>query len=268
MTSRAPDGCPSVLPATAPPEGVSTELSTCSHDVGTILLTVIIPAYNEALTIDALLRRVFATPEQKQVVVVDDGSRDGTGHVLREWEGYPNLTLLRHPDNRGKGAAIRTGLKHARGRFTVVQDADLEYDPGEYSRLLAPLVAGQAEVVYGSRYLGGGAPDRPPWTFNRLGVAALNLWLRLLYGVRLTDEATCYKVFPTEILWRMDLACEGFEFCPEVTAKASRLGLRILEVPISYHPRGRREGKKIRWRDGVTAAAALWRYRNWSPPAP
>jgi glycosyltransferase involved in cell wall biosynthesis len=233
------------------------------NSLDTLLLTVIVPVYNEAATIDTLLRRVFTAPYQKQVIVVDDGSVDGTRVVLQEWEGYPNLLILRHPVNRGKGAAIRTGLENAVGRYTLIQDADLEYDPDEYTRLLEPLLTGQAEVVYGSRYLSGG-PNRPPWTLNRLGVVILNRWLRLLYGVRLTDEATCYKVFPTEVLRRMDLACEGFEFCPEVTAKAFRLGLRIHEVPISYRPRGVREGKKIRWKDGCRAAVTLWKYRNWS----
>jgi glycosyltransferase involved in cell wall biosynthesis len=230
-----------------------------------VLLTVIVPVYNEVATIDVLLRRVSGAPYHKQVIVVDDGSRDGTGDVLRTWEGDPNLLILRHPNNRGKGAAIRTGLEHARGRYTIVQDADLEYDPNEYTLLLDPLVNGRAELVYGSRYLDGRSPNRSPWTVNRLGVIALNVWLRLLYRIRLTDEATCYKVFPTEVLRRMDLQCEGFEFCPEVTAKACRLGLRIHEVPISYRPRGIKEGKKIRWRDGATAAATLWRYRKWSP---
>ena len=266
MTNNETDGCVSTLLTNVPSDFVS--LPECSSNVGAILLTVIVPVYNEAVTIDALLRQVIAAPYQKQVIVVDDGSCDGSEKVLQAWEGYPSLTILRHLVNRGKGAAIRTGLERARGKFTLIQDADLEYDPVEYTRLLSPLIAGQAEVVYGSRYLSGGAPNRPPWTLNRLGVVALNLWLRLLYGVRLTDEATCYKVFPTEILRRMDLACEGFEFCPEVTAKASRLGLKIHEVSISYRPRKVSDGKKIRWKDGVKAAATLWWYRYWSPRSP
>jgi dolichol-phosphate mannosyltransferase len=268
MTTSPHDSSETVLAAPAPSDVAPTEPSDCSGSVDTLLLTVIVPVYNEEATIDTLLRRVCEAPYQKQVIVVDDGSHDGTGGVLRGWEGYPDLLILRHPTNRGKGAAIRTALERARGRFTLVQDADLEYDPNEYARLLAPLITGRAEVVYGSRYLDDQAPARPPWTLNRIGVVALNLWLRLLYGVRLTDEATCYKVFPTEVLRRMDLACEGFEFCPEVTAKAVRLGLRIHELPISYRPRGVKEGKKIRWKDGVRAATALWRYRNWAPRAP
>jgi glycosyltransferase involved in cell wall biosynthesis len=265
MTHSARDGGAATLPAAAPPELFSTEPAGQSEIVGTVLLTVLVPVYNEAATIDALLRRVLAAPYRKQVVVVDDGSRDDTQSVLQRWEGRANFVFLRHAVNRGKGAAIRTGLDRARGKFTLIQDADLEYDPGEYPRMLEPLVAGQADVVYGSRYLDMQAPGRAPWTLNRVGVVGLNLWLRLLYGVRLTDEATCYKAFPTEVLRRMDLACERFEFCPEVTAKASRLGLRIHEVPISYRPRGLKEGKKIRWRDGWVAAATLWKYRRWSP---
>lgn len=265
MTDLVRDGCTPTTSVDARPGVCWLESSDCDCERDTVLLTVVVPVYNEVLTIDPLLRRVLAAPYRKQVVVVDDGSHDGTEAVLRGWEGRPDVTVLRHLANRGKGAAIRSGLDVARGRFTLVQDADLEYDPGEYPRLLEPLLAGQADAVYGSRYLGGGDAARPPWTLNRLGVMALNLWLRQLYGASLTDEATCYKVFPTDVLRRMDLLCDRFEFCPEVTAKALRLGLRILEVPVSYRPRRISEGKKIRWSDGVAAAATLWRYRDWSP---
>jgi hypothetical protein len=260
------------------------------------LLTVLIPAYNEQATLGELLRRVFAAPYEKQVIVVDDASTDATGDILAAWEG--RCQVVRHPTNRGKGAAIRTGLAEAVGRFTIVQDADLEYDPQDYRLLVEPLLAGEADVVYGSRYLrvgsavrtnaerqtaelsrgiaeelvrtadptnrGARLPGKPAWT-NRLGVMGLNLAVRAWYGARLTDEATCYKAFPTEVLRAMNLECERFEFCPEVTAKALRMGLTILETPISYSARTAAEGKKIRLRDGIEALQTLWRWRRWTP---
>src|SRR5260370_2297737 len=151
---------------------------------------------------------------QKQMIVVDDGSTDQTQLILEQWHGHPGMEILRHPHNRGKGAAIRTGLEHARGRFTIIQDADLEYDPQEYPRLLEPLLTGKADVVYGSRYLRKNSSFHPPWSLFRLGVVFLNLCVRFWYGVRLTDEATCYKVLPTSLLRSLDLHCEKFEFCP------------------------------------------------------
>jgi glycosyltransferase involved in cell wall biosynthesis len=254
----------------------------------TYWLTVIVPVYNEVATIDEVLRRVLAAPFDKQVIVVDDGSTDGTTARLAAFassltlstsgetggdgeSGRTQAEILTHPTNRGKGAAIRTGLARACGRFTLVQDADLEYDPNDYTRVLEPLLEGRAQVVYGSRYSslsppggGEGAARRPDWRF-RSGVRLLNWCVRLLYGVRLTDEATCYKAFPTEILRAMDLRCERFEFCPEVTAKACRMGLTIHEVPIRYSPRTAKEGKKIGVRDGVAALRELWKWRRWVP---
>ena len=229
----------------------------------TPLLTVIVPVYNELQTVDELLRRVLAAPYGKQVIVVDDGSTDGTVETLERWEGHAQVELLRHCGNRGKGAAIRTGLEHAEGRFTIIQDGDLEYDPKDYRRLVEPLLSGEAQVVYGSRYLRRKGEPRRRWRLFRCGVAVLNVCVRLLYGARLTDEATCYKAFPTALLRAMDLECERFEFCPEVTAKACRLGLKIQEVPIGYDARSVQAGKKIRWIDGLAALAALWRWRNW-----
>jgi dolichol-phosphate mannosyltransferase len=193
-------------------------------------LTVIIPVYNEEATIDELLRRVFAAPYDKQVIVVDDGSTDGTATMLEKWKGYPQLEVLRQDRNRGKGAAIRSGLGRARGRFTCIQDADLEYNPHDYPRMLEPLIDGKAIVVYGSRYLSSSGRGRFTWNPFRFGVAVINFCVRVLYGAQLTDEATCYKALPTAVLRGMDLRCERFEFCPEVTAKACRLGLAIHEV--------------------------------------
>lgn len=232
------------------------------------LLSVIVPVYNEVATVARLLDRVRAVPYPKQLILVDDGSTDGSTELLKKWADHPDVILLHHPQNRGKGAAIRTGLVHASGRFTLVQDADLEYDPCDYPRLLKPLLQGQADIVYGSRYLRPSPNSRPCPRLFRYGVAVLNVAVRLLYGVRLTDEATCYKVFPTDLLRAMDLQCERFEFCPEVTAKACRMGLTIAEVSVRYTPRTTAEGKKIRWMDGWEALRTLWKWRNWQPTPP
>ena len=229
---------------------------------GRPVLSVIVPVYNETGTVDELLRRVMDVPLDKQVVVVDDGSTDGTATILQRWENDGRVQLRRHQQNRGKGAAIRTGLEVARARLTIVQDGDLEYDPQDYPRLIAPLLAGDAQVVYGSRYCRGASGARY-WSVCRAGVVVLNQCVWWLYGQRLTDQATCYKVLSTEVLKRLDLQCERFEFCAEVTAKVCRLGLKIHEVPIRYDARTVADGKKLRWRDGASALACLWRWRRW-----
>lgn len=224
-------------------------------------LTVVIPAYNEGSTISRLLDAVAAAPYDKQIVVVDDGSSDETANALVDWglRAGQAIEVVRHTANRGKGAAIRTGLSLARGAVTIIQDADLEYDPAEYTRLVEPILSGWASAVYGSRYL---RPARPlPWNPNRVCVILLNLMVRALYRQQLTDEATCYKAFRTDLLRRLDLRCKRFEFCPEVTAKLCRMGVRIREVPITYAPRTRGEGKKIRWQDGAEAIVTLFRWR-------
>ncbi len=223
---------------------------------GAPLLSVLVPVYNEERTVGELLRRLAAGPypyPHKEVIVVDDGSTDATPRILEGWAGRPGFILLRHPRNHGKGAAIRTGLACARGDITLIQDADLEYDPADFPRLVEPIRRREADVVYGSRYLAPAAGL--PWTRFRLAVALLNLLVRLLYGKRLTDEATGYKAVRTALLRGLDLRATGFEFCPEVTAALCRSGYSIIEVPIGYHPRTKAEGKKIGWRD---AAKAIW----------
>lgn len=229
------------------------------------LLTVIVPVFNEKATIDRLLAAVLDAPYSKQVVVVDDGSSDGSAELLAKWSERKAVELLRHTRNEGKGAAIRTALACARGRFVVIQDADLEYDPQDYFRLIQPLLDGHADVVYGSRRLGCRRTWRQWLNPYYHAVTLLNVCVRLLYGVRITDEATCYKAFPAAALRSMDLTCQRFEFCPEVTAKACRMGLVIREVPIRYTSRRVRDGKKIGVSDAIEAVKTLWRWRTWQP---
>jgi len=236
----------------------------------TVPLTIIVPVFNEERTVVALLSRLATGPyPDRQVIVVDDGSTDRTPELLRAWAGQPGWLVLRQPTNRGKGSAVRLGLGHAAGEVTVIQDADLEYDPTDLPAVVGPVLRGEARAVYGSRVLGG-QQGRPWYSPYRLAVAGLNRLARLLYGQRLTDHATCYKALPTE-LWRaLDLRAERFEVCAEVTAKLGRLGIPIQEVGISYRPRTRAEGKKIGWRDGLAAARTFirWRFAAVAPSGP
>ena len=223
-------------------------------------LSVLVPAYNEERTIARCLEAVRSRNpgRELEVVIVDDGSTDGT-YAAAKAAAKPGDQVLKHERNRGKGAAVRTAIAAATGEVILIQDADLEYDPGDYAKLLEPIEAGRAEVVYGSRILNpanGRSYARYYW-----GGRFISLWTSLLYGVRVTDEPTCYKVFKAGVLRSLDLRCDGFEFCPEATAKVLKRGIRIHEVPISYHPRRIEEGKKIRWHDGVIALWTLLRLR-------
>lgn len=223
-------------------------------------LSVIIPVYNEAGTLEEILRRVRATGLVDELLVVDDGSSDDSPAILARLasQGTPPLTILRHPRNRGKGAAMQTGLAAATGDVVLVQDADLEYDPSDYPALLAPFADPRVEVVYGSRNL----RRNPQSSFSFYWGGRLLSWVtNLLYRARITDEATGYKVIRTSLLREMGLERTGFEFCSEVTAKLLRQGVRIHEVPISYRPRSRAEGKKIQWSDGIVAIQTLLKYR-------
>ena len=223
------------------------------------LLSVLVPVYNERATLEALLTRVLSVPVDKEVLVVDDGSHDGTREVLEALARRLPIRAYYHERNRGKGCAIRTALPEARGEIVIVQDADLEYDPEEYPNLIEPILSGEVNVVYGSRYL---RHDNPlPFTHYKVGVLLLSALANLLYGTRLTDEATCYKVFRASLIQSLPLRCMRFEFCPEVTARVAKRGERILEVPIRYHYRTRAQGKKIGWRDGFEAVWTLVRYR-------
>ncbi len=226
------------------------------------LLSVIIPVYNEKATVEEILRRVLAAPFRKEVIVVDDGSTDGTADILSaRIEGrYGQVGILRHASNRGKGAAIRTAIPHCRGEFILIQDADLEYDPSDYQALLEPLLDGRADVVYGSRFLGGGA-HRVHLFWHRVGNGLLTTLSNMLTNLNLTDMEVGYKVFRAEVLRSMKLRSNRFDIEPEITAKVARRRYRIYEVPISYSGRDYSEGKKVSWRDGVVALWTILRYR-------
>jgi len=228
-----------------------------------VLLTVAVPVYNERETLLPLLERVLRVPVSLEVVLVDDGSTDGTRELLRDRvEGSdPRVRVLYQETNQGKGAAIVAAIAASRGRYLIVQDADLEYDPADYVRLLEPLERGNADVVYGSRFRERRWPTGMKWT-NWLANRILTLTTNVLFpGARISDEATCYKVFRRSVLDRFPLRARRFDFCPEVTAKVLKRGIRIHEVPISYVARTGAQGKKIRWTDAVDAFLALLRYR-------
>jgi dolichol-phosphate mannosyltransferase len=223
------------------------------------LLSIVMPVFNERETIGEALRRVRAVPWEKEIVVVDDASTDGTREIL---EQEPGITLICHADNQGKGMAIRTALAAAQGEIVIIQDADLEYNPLEIPTLVAPIARGECRVVYGSRFLSGRPRMRlANYVCNRLLAWAANL----LYGARITDEATCYKAFDARLLRSIPLECRRFEFCPEVTAKVRRHGEPIRELPISYDARTEDAGKKIRWYDAVSAFWTLLRCRFYRP---
>ena len=224
-------------------------------------VTVIVPALNEEATIREVVDRLLALPLLLQVVVVDDGSTDKTPQVLDEYAD--RITIVRNTKPGGKGAAIRSGMAHAHGKVVVVQDADLEYAPEEIPRLVQPILDGLYGVVYGTRFSRGmHAGMALP---NKLVNVLLRMAVKVLYGRRITDEATCYKAFRRELLLDMELECQRFEFCPEVTAKAIRMGEHIHEEPISYSPRTKEAGKKIRWTDAPEAFWTLLKYRFWRP---
>lgn len=225
----------------------------------TMLISVIIPAFNEEQTIGQVLAALRALPLEKQIIVVNDGSTDGTYTVLEELRATHELTVVHYQENRGKGFAIRSGLPHVKGEVVVIQDADMELDPADIPELVKPLEKENVQVVYGSRFLNGrGNASLQNFIANRI----LATYTNLLYGCRITDESTGYKAFSTELITRLALTCEGFEFCPEVTAKILRAGYRIHEVPVSYVPRTKKQGKKLRfWLDGLFAAWTLLKYR-------
>ena len=232
-------------------------------------LSIIVPVFNERETIRAILdqvRRVDLTVEtyqgvqtlEKEIIVIDDGSDDGTRAILAEEEKMGNLVVLLHTGNRGKGAAVRTGVERSSGDVIVVQDADLEYDPRDYPSLLRPILEERVKVVYGSRFLG---PRKAMLFWHMLGNKLLTLVTNVLYNAILSDMETCYKVLEGELARSLNLKSEGWGIDPEITAKVLKRGHRIFEVPISYYGREYHEGKKITWRDGLTVLWSLLKYR-------
>jgi len=229
-----------------------------------VKLSVLVPVYNEEATVEALLERVLAAeaPVEKEVIVVDDGSTDGTGERLAGFlsthESAP-VRLIRHQRNRGKGAAVRTALAAATGELALVQDADLEYDPAEYGRLLEPILDGRADVVFGSRFLGG--PHRVHFFWHYLGNKFLTTVANALFNLNLSDLETCYKAFRRQLLDGRSLRADRYGFDPEITARFCQARARIYEVPISYSGRSYAEGKKITWKDGLVVLWTLLRCR-------
>jgi len=224
-------------------------------------LSIVMPCYNEIATIEAIVDKVLAVelPVDRELVIVDDCSTDGTRELLASLAERPEVRVLYHKVNRGKGAALRTGFEHAEGDIVLVQDADLEYDPDEYPRLLRPILEGKAEVVYGSRFIGGDT-HRVLYFWHSLGNKFLTLLSNMFTNLNLTDMEVCYKVFRKDVLDQIELAEDRFGFEPEVTAQVARLGCPIYEVGVSYYGRTYEEGKKINWKDGMRAVYVILKY--------
>ncbi len=221
-------------------------------------LSVIIPVYNEAKTIAELIRRVQAVALEKEIILIDDGSSDETFAVAKTFENE-NFIAVQHKENQGKGAAIRTALQYVKGDMVIIQDGDLETEPNDYIHLVKPIIDGKAKVVYGSRNLNPTAGNRY-WLYD-LGGRFISMWTNFLYQQNITDEAACYKVFRTEIIKNIPLTYNRFEFCPEVTARVSKMGIKIFELPMHYYPRSFSEGKKMKWTDGLKAFWVLLKLR-------
>lgn len=219
-------------------------------------LSIVVPVFNEEKTVAQVIERVRALelPIEKEIIVVNDGSSDGTAESLRPFTNLPDVRVHQSPVNLGKGSSVRIGFSLARGDLIGIQDADLELDPNEYQRLLVPLLDGTTDVVYGSRFLEGGRKGQLPFYLANRGLSVLT---NALYGSNLTDIETCYKVFRREVLSALTLRASRFEIEPEVTAQVLKRGFRVVELPIGYNPRSRAQGKKISWRDGFGAIYTL-----------
>lgn len=217
------------------------------------------PVYNEKKTIREIIAKVLAVPIDIELVIVDDGSTDGTRDILKEYEGKPNIKVVYHQQNKGKTGAIKTGIPYTTGEIISIQDGDLETDPNDFVKLTEPIKKGEAAVVYGSRYLN--RTEKSLYFAYKFGARFLSWVVNILYCQRITDEATCYKVFRADILKQIPLQYNRFEFCPEVTAKVSKMGYKIKELPMNYYPRSFEEGKKMNWRDGIKALWVLIKFR-------
>lgn len=222
-------------------------------------LSVIMPIYNEKRTLKQIIKKVQNVPIKKEIIMVDDGSSDGTRSILKNYEDVSNIKIIYHSKNMGKGKAIRTAIKKISGDIAIIQDADLEYEPMDYLKLVEPIKKGKAQVIYGSRVLN----QENEYSYNSflLGGKLVTFIANILFSQKLTDEPTCYKVFDSKLLKSIKLECKGFEFCPEVTAKIAKKGIKVNEIPIKYYPRNFEEGKKITWYDGLKAIWVLFKYR-------
>jgi len=228
--------------------------------MNTPCLSTVMPVYNEALTVESVIRRVFEQPQVAELIIVNDASQDGTCEVLyRLARELPKIKVFEHEVNQGKGAALRTGISHATAPYVLIHDADMEYDPEEYPVLLKPILTGKADVVFGSRFIGGEA-HRVLYFWHSVGNRFLTLLSNMFTNLNLTDMETCYKVFRREIIQSIRIEENRFGFEPEITAKVARMNVRIYEVAISYSGRTYEEGKKIGWKDGLSAIRCILKY--------